>query len=139
MKVEIPQEKLSKVVFPPHNYLEEMVYKEFGRKLWASIENILHHYIDNPIAGELTKEKLRAANIVGLIYEKEMFPPKLERFDDQCVTFTLQSNNLGIRQGDMLIQHNGHRMPVSEISVPYYEERFIYDDEIRQKYEENNV
>ena len=81
-----------------------------------------------PIEGELTKEKMKAANIMGLIHEEEVFPPKIENIDE-CVKFTLTSSILGVRQGDMLIMHNGNRMPINEIPVPWYEERFIYDNE----------
>ena len=51
-------------------YIQEKMMKEFSIRLWKGIENILHLYIDHPIEGELTKEKMKAAGVMGLIHEK---------------------------------------------------------------------
>ena len=113
--------------FDLQSYIQERIMKEWHRKVWGEIENILHTHIDNPIDGELTKEKLKAANIKGLIYQEEQIEPKIE-YSDNGVSLTMTSDILGVRQGDTLIQHNGNRMPVSEIPVAWYEMRFCYDD-----------
>jgi hypothetical protein len=121
-----PGNTIDNAQFDLVEYINKKVFGEFSKEVWSNIEKILHEHIDNPIEGELTKEKLKAANIMGIIHQKEQFPPKVD-VSVEGVSMTLTSDILGIRQGDMLIQHNGNRMPVDEIPVEWYEERFIYD------------
>lgn len=121
-----PGNTIDNAQFDLVEYINKKVFGEFSKEVWGNIEKILHEHIDNPIEGELTKEKLKAANIMGIIHQKEQFPPKVD-VSVKGVSMTLTSDILGIRQGDMLIQHNGNRMPVDEIPVEWYEERFIYD------------
>ena len=108
-------------------YIQEKMMKEFSTGLWKGIENILHLYIDHPIGGELTKEKMKAAGVMGLIHEKFPKPWDIDTSSDKDVKVTINSSILGVRQGDMLIQFNGDRMHISCIPVEWYEERFIYD------------
>ena len=110
-------------------YIQEKMMKEFSTGLWKGIEKILHLYIDHPIEGELTKEKMKAAGVIGLIHEKYPKPWYIDTSSDKDVKVTINSSILGVRQGDMLIQFNGDRMHISCIPVEWYEERFIYDDE----------
>lgn len=110
-------------------YIQKKMMKEFSTGLWKGIENILHLYIDHPIEGELTKEKMKAAGVMGLIHEKYPKPLDIDTSSDKDVKVTINSSILGVRQGDMLIQFNGDRMHISCIPVEWYEERFIYDDE----------
>jgi hypothetical protein len=124
--VRIHHEAVNNAAFDLQSYVQEKIIKEFNHNLWQSIENIMRTYIDNPIEGELTKEKIRDANIMGIIHQEEPFPPKVD-VSPKGVNLTLTSDILGVRQGDTLITHEGKRMPVSEIPVPWYEERFIYD------------
>ena len=108
-------------------YIKEKMMKEFSTGLWKGIENILHLYIDNPIEGELTREKMKAAGVMGLIHEKYPKPWDIDTSSEKDVKVTINSSILGVRQGDMLIQFNGDRMHISCIPVEWYEERFIYD------------
>lgn len=110
-------------------YIQKKMMKEFSTGLWKGIENILHLYIDHPIEGELTKEKMKADGVMGLIHEKYPKPLDIDTSSDKDVKVTINSSILGVRQGDMLIQFNGDRMHISCIPVEWYEERFIYDDE----------
>jgi hypothetical protein len=108
-------------------YVQNRIMKELHDHEWGSIQNILHTHIDNPIDGELTKQKLKAANIKGLIYQEESIDPQVD-WSAKGMNIIMTSNILGIRQGDTLIQHNGNRMPVGEIPVAWFEMRFCYDD-----------
>ena len=100
--------------------------KDGIRKFYEIIENILREHIDNPIQGEITHEKMKAANISGFIYEKrEKIPPTYE-WKDNTLSLVVETNCLGIRQGDNLIQQDGNRIPVDEIPVDWYEEKIIY-------------
>ena len=128
MKVQIkPPKILNNADFDLIGYIQEKMMKEFSTGLWKGIENILHLYIDHPIEGELTKEKMKAAGVMGLIHEKYPKPWDIDTSSDKDVKVTINSSILGVRQGDMLIQFNGDRMHISCIPVEWYEERFIYD------------
>ena len=121
-----PGKTIDDAQFDLVEYVQKKIFGEFSHEVWSNIEKILHEYIDNPIVGELTKEKLKTSNIMGIIHQKEQIPPKVD-MSEKGVTMTVTSEILGIRQGDMLIQHNGNRMHVNEIPVDWYEERFIYE------------
>ena len=128
MTVQIkPPKTLNNADFDLIGYIQEKMMKEFSTGLWRGIENILHLYIDHPIEGELTKEKMKAAGVMGLIHEKYPKPWDIDTSSDKDVKVTINSSILGVRQGDMLIQFNGDRMHISCIPVEWYEERFIYD------------
>jgi hypothetical protein len=130
MAVQIkPPKTANNADFDLIGYIQEKMMKEFSTELWKGIENILRLYIDHPIEGELTKEKMKAAGVMGLIHEKYPKPWDIDTSSDKDVKVTINSSILGVRQGDMLIQFNGDRMHISYIPVEWYEERFIYDDE----------
>ena len=118
---------IDKFDFDLNKHLEEKMFEDFRKKYWEAIEHILHTHIDNPIVGEITKEKLRAADIQGLIHSEDAPDLEVDTTDPLCVRMILHSSLLGVRQGDMLIQENGNRMPVDKIPVRWYEEHFIYD------------
>ena len=128
MAVQIkPPKTANNADFDLIGYIQEKMMKEFSTGLWKGIENILHLYIDHPIEGELTKEKMKAAGVMGLIHEKFPKPWDIDTSSDKDVKVTINSSILGVRQGDMLIQFNGDRMHISCIPVEWCEERFIYD------------
>ena len=128
MAVQIkPPKTANNADFDLIGYIQEKMMKEFSTGLWKGIENILHLYIDHPIEGELTKEKMKAAGVMGLIHEKFPKPWDIDTSSDKDVKVTINSSILGVRQGDMLIQFNGDRMHISCIPVEWYEECFIYD------------
>ena len=126
--VKISHAAVEHAAFDLQGYVQQKLMKEMSKRLWGAIEDILHNHIDNPIEGELTKEKLKAADIRGLIHDADEQDMKVDTTSDPMnVNFTITTNLLGVRQGDMLIQENGKRIPVDEIPCNWYEERFIYD------------
>ena len=126
--VAISHEALDKAAFDLQGYMQKKVFAEMRKRLWDTFEHILRNHIDNPIVGELTKEKLKAADIRGLIRDDDEQDMKIDtKSDDKNVIMTIYTNWLGVRQGDMLIQENGNRIPVDEIPCKWYEEHFIYD------------
>lgn len=107
-------------------FINEKMEREFYQRLWEAVKNIFHQHIDNPIEGEITKEKLKAAGVMGLI--RETYPPApVIDPSEKDVKVIINSDILGVRQGDMLITFNGDRMPISSIPVAWYEDRFIYE------------
>ena len=92
-----------------------------------ALENILRSHIDNPIVGEITKDKLKASGVSGIIRRKDLPLPEMEK-TDKGIRYTLQSDMLGISQGDMLIQFSGARMLLCDIPCEWYEEKFDYTD-----------
>ena len=110
------------------NELINYANKQYSKGVNDAIDKILHQYIDNPIKGDITKEKLKAANIVGIIRTKFKAPPQIEQLEDR-VRLTFDSGIIGIRQGDVLITVNGQRFQLLNKSLPseWEEQRFIYD------------
>lgn len=110
------------------NELINYANKQYSKCVNDAIDKILHQYIDNPITGEITKEKLKAANIVGIIRTKFKALPQIEQLKDS-VRLTFNSGIIGIRQGDVLITANGQRFQLLKTILPseWEEERFIYD------------
>ena len=83
------------------------------KKEMAVIEDILCHHIDGPIEGELTREKVKAAHIRGVMYSDNF--PQLKTGDngkDICISVT--SGLMGVVQGDWLIGEGGARRPLTE-------------------------
>lgn len=107
-------------------YVDRSLMKESAKRENAALENILRNFIDNPIVGEITPEKLKASNVQGIIRRKFEALPEIQ-YKEKSVVLTFQSNLLGISQNDMLIMINGARMPLSEIPYEWYEMRFIYE------------
>ena len=118
--------ELDKEQFDLVEYVERSFMKESAKRENSALENILRNFIDNPIAGEITPEKLKAANVQGIIRRKFEALPEIQ-YKEKSVVLTFQSNLLGISQNDMLIMINGERMPLSEIPYEWYEMRFIYE------------
>ncbi|MBQ6984561.1 MAG: hypothetical protein IJQ20_06490 [Paludibacteraceae bacterium] len=106
---------------------EIMTVRQLVKRENDALENILRSHIDNPIVGEITKDKLKASGVSGIIRRKELFLPEIEK-TDKGISYTLQSDVLGISQGDMLIQFSGARMLLCDIPCEWYEEKFDYTD-----------
>lgn len=90
------------------------------KKEMAVIEDILRHHIDCPIEGELTREKVKAAGIRGVMYSDNF--PQLKADDngkDICISVT--SGLMGVVQGDWLIGAGGARRPLTDKERNYYE------------------
>lgn len=90
------------------------------KKELAVIEDILRHHIDCPIEGEMTREKVKAARIRGVMYSDNF--PQLRIEDngkDICISVT--SGLMGVVQGDWLIGAGGARRPLTDKERDYYE------------------
>ena len=118
--------EIDKEQFDLVDYVQRSLMKESAKRENSALENILRNFIDNPIDGEITPEKLKAANVKGIIMRKFEALPEIQ-YKEKSVVLTFQSNLLGISQNDMLIMINGARMPLSEIPYEWYEMRFIYE------------
>ena len=69
--VKISHAAVEHAAFDLQGYVQQKLMKDMAKRLWGAIEDILHNHIDNPIEGELTKEKLKAADIRGLIHDAD--------------------------------------------------------------------
>ena len=90
------------------------------KKEWEVIEDILRHHIDNPIEGELTREKVKAAGIRGVMYSDEFPQSKIEE-DGNDIRFSITSGLMGVVQGDWLIGQGGARRPLTDKERDFYE------------------
>lgn len=115
---------------PEYNLIDEFnargIYQLVRRENEA-LEKILREYIDHPIVGEITKEKLKYSGVCGIIKRKDFVLPEQEEIENGF-RYTITSDILGLSQGDFLIQPNGNRIPLDEIPCKWYEERFVYDN-----------
>ena len=118
--------EIDKEQFDLVDHVQRSLMKESAKRENAALENILRNFIDNPIVGEITTEKLKSANVQGIIRRKFEALPEIQ-YKEKSVVLTFQSNLLGISQNDMLIMINGARMPLSDIPYEWYEMRFIYE------------
>jgi hypothetical protein len=90
------------------------------KKEMAVIEDILRHHIDCPIEGELTREKVKAAGIRGVMYSDNFPQSRIEdNGKDICISVT--SGLMGVVQGDWLIGAGGARRPLTDKERNYYE------------------
>lgn len=105
----------------------ERGFHELVKRENDAIEKILRVYIDHPIVGEITKEKIRDSGVKGIIKIKDLVLPEPEEIDNGF-RYTLTSDILGLSQGDFLIQPNGNRIPLDEIPCQWYEEKFVFDN-----------
>lgn len=90
------------------------VQKKMQEKIYEAVEDILRKYIDNPIEGELTREKIKAAGIRSVFFSSD--PPNLEieKCDEKEVTCRMTSNLIGVAQGHWMIYYNGARRPLTD-------------------------
>lgn len=104
------------------------------KKEMEVIEDILRHHIDCPIEGKLTREKVKAAHIRGVMYSDNF--PQLKADDngkDICISVT--SGLMGVVQGDWLIGAGGARRPLTEKERDYYERQERQDLHLALKHE----
>ena len=116
-KMTIPE-----IDYNPQNALMEHCMREFRKKEDAAIEKILREYIDNPIVGEITREKVKAAGIRGIVHDKDMDGAAFSELttDGGDVRLTVTSALIGVAQGQWLIAHNGLRRMLSEAEEAYF-------------------
>ena len=112
-----------------YNPLEGIIAKGFHELVKREndgIEKILRVYIDRPISGEITKEKVKFSGVTGLIKRKDIPFPKMEQTENGF-RYTIESPILGLSQGDILITPSGKRIPLDAIPCEWYEERFVFE------------
>ena len=90
------------------------VQQKYQKAVWKAVEHILRNHIDNPIEGELTREKIKAAGIRSVFFSSD--PPNLEieKCDEKEVTCRMTSNLIGVAQGHWMIYYNGARRPLTD-------------------------
>ena len=90
------------------------VQQKYQKAVWEAVEHILRNHIDNPIEGELTREKIKAAGIRSVFFSSD--PPNLEfeKCDEKEVTCRMTSNLIGVAQGHWMIYYNGARRPLTD-------------------------
>jgi hypothetical protein len=90
------------------------------KKEMAMIKDILRHHIDCPIEGELTREKVKAAGIRGVMYS-DNFPQSRIEHDGNGICISVTSGLMGVVQGDWLIGQGGARRPLTDKERHYFE------------------
>ena len=95
------------------------VQQKYQKAVWGAVEHILRNHIDNPIEGELTREKIKAAGIRSVFFSEE--PPNLEfeKCDEKEVSCKLTSNLIGVAQGRWMIYYNGARRLLTDKEETY--------------------
>ena len=105
-----------------HAQFDLMAYvqQKYQKEVWGAVEHILRHHIDCPIEGELTREKVKAAHIRGVMYSDNFPQSRIEdNGKDICISVTI--GLMGVVQGNWLIGAGGARRPLTEKECDYYE------------------
>ena len=90
------------------------VQQKYQKAVWEAVEHILRNHIDNPIEGELTREKIKAAGIRSVFFSSDPPNLELEKCDEKEVTCRMTSNLIGVAQGHWMIYYNGARRPLTD-------------------------
>ncbi len=102
--------------YNPSTDLMERLSREFHKQECDAIVKILREYIDNPIVGEITREKVKAAGVRSVVYDMDMDDKTFSEIKNEGneVRITMKRALLGVAQGHWLIAHNGVRRRLSE-------------------------
>lgn len=103
------------------------VQKKMQEKIYKAVEDILRKYIDNPIEGELTREKVKAAGIRSVFFRDDPPELKYESQDEKNVNFTFTTNLIGVAQGNWMILPNGARRPLTEKEEEFLAQQETYE------------
>ena len=95
--------------------LVKYVQNQCSKMTMQQMEYILHHYIDNPIEGELTPEKIKAAGIRTAFYHSPHIDLDYPVHEDKDgnISMKFDSGLIGIAQGHTLIKPDGTRRPLT--------------------------
>ena len=101
--------------------IEEQTIHNFFKKEREIVEKILREYIDNPIKGEITREKIKAAGIRAVVYDEDMNGEPLPEIKatDGCISLTITSALIGVAQGNYMISADGLRRRLTEKEEAY--------------------
>ena len=94
--------------------LVEYVNQQYRKGVMAAVEHILRNHIDNPIQGEITREKIKAAGVRSVFFQDASSVPEVQ-FNDKGVNVTMSTNLIGIAQGHYMIMYDGTRRPLTPI------------------------
>lgn len=96
-------------------------WREVHKMEMAAIEDILRHHIENPIEGELTREKVKRAGVRCVVYDEAMNGEAAAdtKWEDGNLYVEVQSAFLGVAQGDWLIGPHGIRRRLTEKEEAY--------------------
>lgn len=133
--LEVPELQIS-----PVSLVMQRCAREICEKETAVIEDILRHHIENPIEGEITREKIAAAGILGIVYDEEMdrLPFSEVKVGDKSVTFEVTSALLGVVQGEWLIGPGGIRRPLTKKELQkLHGENLVSDEEYIRELRKN--
>lgn len=103
------------------------VQKKMQEKIYEAVEDIMRKYIDNPIEGELTREKVKAAGIRSVFFRDDPPELKYESQDEKNVNFTFTTNLIGVAQGNWMILPNGARRPLTEKEEEFLAQQETYE------------
>ena len=103
------------------------VQKKMQEKIYEAVEDILRKYIDNPIEGELTREKVKVAGIRSVFFRDDPPELKYESHDEKNVNFTFTTNLIGVAQGNWMILPNGARRPLTEKEEDFLAQQETYE------------
>lgn len=103
------------------------VQKKMQEKIYEAVEDILRKYIDNPIEGELTREKVKAAGIRSVFFRDDPPELKYESQDEKNVNLTFTTNLIGVAQGNWMILPNGARRPLTEKEEEFLAQQETYE------------
>ena len=103
------------------------VQKKMQEKIYKAVEDILRKYIDNPIEGELTREKVKAAGIRSVFFRDDPPELKYESQDEKNVNFTFTTNLIGVAHGNWMILPNGARRPLTEKEEEFLAQQETYE------------
>lgn len=98
--IEITEAELNEIGRADHDLADRLyrdAYRKFYEKVMETTLMILREYVDPPVEGEITDEKLRERGIEGFVWNED------------CTEF------YGLRQGDFLISIDGKKIPWDEI------------------------
>ncbi len=111
----------NEVVYNSFHDTLNCVMREIHKIELAAIEDILRHHIENPIEGELTREKVKRAGIRCIVYDEAINGEAAAntKWEDGNLYIEVQSAFLGIAQGDWLIGPNGIRRKLTEKEEAY--------------------
>ena len=108
--------------------------QKYLKAVWGAVEHILRNHIDNPIVGELTREKIKEAGIRSVFFSEVSPNLEFEKCDEKGVSYKLISNLIGVAQGHWMIHYNGARRPLTD-----EEEAYLAAQEQRERFAEAEV
>lgn len=99
------------------------VQEKYQKAVWGAVEHILRNHIDNPIVGELTREKLKEAGIRSFCVYEYLPHLEFEKSDEKEISCKLTSDLMGVVQGHWVVYHDGTRRQLTDKEEAYLAEQ----------------